>query len=346
MRRYCIMIAVMLVPLQLFAAEPMVIQVDKPEPKRFFPLDEARQETSEKQHGITLTKEKKPFLLRSDSQQMRDGFMRIDRARAVPIPLQRALPTTTQTASLAPAPSVAPTVVKEKVSADTDTIGATDFETDSEEIEGNRETVNPVLALFGASDAAAPSSFRDAMLGRTSGSIYGLTRHIGWPVPLNVKQYMSSGYGMRADPFHGRPTFHGGIDIATDVGTPVLATADAEVAQVTQDTNYGKYITLKHADGMLSRYGHLSAQTVREGQRVKMGQVIGAVGSTGRSTGAHLDYRVSKNGMKFDPLSVLNVPSSVPIKAGSAVQMAVAVQRGTRVASNALPKRPMVIQVR
>ena len=85
---------------------------------------------------------------------------------------------------------------------------------------------------------------------------------------------------------------------------------------------------------------------VREGERVKLGQVIGAVGATGHATGPHLDYRISKNGMKFDPLAVLSVPSSVPTKAGSAVQMAVAVQRGTKVASNALPKRPMVIQVR
>ena len=116
--------------------------------------------------------------------------------------------------------------------------------------------------------------------------------------------------------------------------------------KVTSDPRYGKYITLAHADGTLSRYGHLNSQNVREGQRVRGGQVIGSVGSTGRSTGPHLDYRVSRNNTKFDPLSILTLPSQVAFKSDKPRQPVVAVHSGARVASNALPKQPMVIEVR
>jgi murein DD-endopeptidase MepM/ murein hydrolase activator NlpD len=243
--------------------------------------------------------------------------------------------------AVAPAAAVA---AKEKPAAT--------LERESDDIEGVNEINNPVLALYGASEKQAFGSFREAMSGRG----VRLARHLIWPVALAARQYLSSGFGMRTDPFHGRPTFHGGIDIAAEVGTPVLATADAVVEQVTTDAGYGKYITLRHADGMLTRYGHLSAQMVSVGQRVRAGQPIGAVGSTGRSTGAHLDYRVSKDGVRYDPLSVLRVPANVAIKATNiGAGMAQAAQpaapaavapRISNVASNPLPKRPMVIQVR
>ena len=362
-RRYVKNVAVilgfLLMPAALFAADalPMATTTEAAgatsTEKHFMPLDAARGQASDAQHGIAIIKEKKPFPLRSDSQQLHDGFMRIDRSRTVIIPAQHAVLSKAESAIPAPVAPVEKTGGAPAVMASVNTSPAVDgMEQESEEIEGNREGVDPVLALFGGGSGGAPSSFRDAMRGRVASSIAGIIRHAVWPIPLDAKQYVSSGFGMRADPFNGRQTFHGGIDIAADVGTPVLATADAQVMQVASDSHYGNYITLQHADGMLTRYGHLSVQQVREGERVRAGQVIGAVGATGRATGAHLDYRVSKNGMKFDPLAVLSVPQNVAIKTGgpmarvASIAPDVVVRNGSRVASNATPKRPMVIEVR
>lgn len=296
--------------------------------KKFFPISSQAQAG---QQPIAL--KKNDATLRSDFRQMKNGFMRIDRAR-----------------SAAPMMVVSPETQEKQVSAAQPVLlpGSEPIAPESEEIAGNRERYDPVLALFGGQDAAGGGpSFRDAMLGTaTPQPPAGAQMHSGWPVPLSVPQYISSRYGMRSDPFTRRPTFHGGIDIAASEGTPVLATAEGDVVEVKVDANYGKYITLRHADGTRSRYGHLSAQEVREGQRVRTGQVIGAVGSTGRSTGAHLDYRVSRNEMKFDPLMILRVPAGITFGVGSAVADA-AHRRApsARVASNALAKRALVIKV-
>lgn len=343
MKRLPAILMIMLMPFVVAAQESLKLASTEPAANRFFPLDAARAASNEKQNGVAIIREKKPLPLRNDKQQVESGFMRIDRARAAPTALPR-----TVFGTLNPVPSsegaslgqVAPTT------EDTVAAGVEALEEESDEIIGNREAINPVLALFDTDDSEALGSFSDVMLGKKGTNHRG---HAFWPIPLDVKQYVSSGFGMRSDPFHGRQTFHGGIDIAASEGTAVLATHDATVTQVASDPRYGKYITLQHADGTLSRYGHLSGQNVRQGQRVKAGQVIGAVGNTGRSTGAHLDYRVSKNNTKFDPLSILSVPSSVAYKAPrpsqAVAKASVNVLRGGGVAMNALPKRPMVIRV-
>lgn len=329
----------LLLPVLAFAAE--VEDAPLKNGKRFFPIDASRSGRTETQQGVAVVREKAPFVLRKDKDQIASGFMRIDRARSTAVSPRTSSPllVTTPHDSATPV-TVAPTTYSTPSNDDP----ADD--TESEEIIGNREAINPVLALFDDGEEPVLGSFSDVMLGKTNRS--GTGRHAFWPIPLNVKQRLTSGYGMRNDPFHGRQSFHGGIDIAADEGTPVLATADATVAEVANDPRYGKYVTLAHADGTLSRYGHLSGQSVREGQRVKGGQAIGAVGTTGRSTGAHLDYRVSRNNTKFDPLSLLRVPSTVAYNAPRASQAAAkepAIFRGNKVASNALPKRPMVIRV-
>lgn len=324
-------------PAATMAAEPLKLASAEPASKRFFPLDAAR----EKQNGIIIVREKKSFPLRSDRQQLENGFLRIDRARSTAITPQHALPTHaagTTGKSFEDASRAA-----KQVSVSEQDVDALDG--DSEEIVGNREAVNPVLALYDSDVVDSNASFLDVMRGRKS--LSGYVRHAFWPIPLTARQYVSSGYGMRTDPFSGRPAFHGGIDIAADSGTPVLATADGTVSQVAQDVRFGKYISVQHADGTTSRYGHLSGQSVRIGQRVRAGQVIGAVGATGRATGPHLDYRVSKNDTKFDPLAVITVPANVAFNASRPSQPAAAtVTSGARIATNALPKRPMVIQVK
>lgn len=126
-----------------------------------------------------------------------------------------------------------------------------------------------------------------------------------WPLPASVKQYISSGYGMRKDPFHGQPRFHGGLDIAAPEGTSVLASADGRVKDAGTRKGFGNYVTLTHADGSETMYNHLQKALARVGTWVRSGQEIGKVGSTGRSTGPHLDYRLKINNEKRDPMTAL-----------------------------------------
>lgn len=350
MKHYAAWLIVLGMPLAGHAAEPIVEPgaAATQESRRFIPLDSARAAQTGPQ-STAIAPKKKFYDLPSDRKSLQNGQMRIDRARAVPMPLQHTLaaePVEKPREQPAWKPAEKPQPVEKPIPSAA-AASFDDAEPESEEITGNTESYNPVLALFDTDGDAALPSFSDAMRGGGAG-MGRVERHYVWPIPLSARQYVASGYGMRADPFHGRPTFHGGIDITADVGTPVLATADGQVITVDADANYGKYITLQHADGTFSRYGHLSEQRVEEGARVQAGQTIGAVGATGRATGSHLDYRVSKNGMKFDPLSVLSVPTSVAMKAGSPAAAAVAMRSrsAARVASNALPKRRMVIEVK
>ncbi len=113
---------------------------------------------------------------------------------------------------------------------------------------------------------------------------------------------LTSRFGYRYDPFTGRRSYHNGIDMAAPMGFPVKSTMDGKIAFVGRSPIYGKYIIITHAGGYQSMYGHLSKISVRRGQRISQGGVIGAVGSTGRSTGAHLHFTVYKQGKLIDPL--------------------------------------------
>jgi murein DD-endopeptidase MepM/ murein hydrolase activator NlpD len=122
-----------------------------------------------------------------------------------------------------------------------------------------------------------------------------------WP----AQGWLTGTFGGRPDPFTGEPDVHLGIDIATDKGNPVYATADGAVASAGPAGEYGNLIVLEHGFGLSTRYGHLSRFNVRSGQRVARGDVIGFVGSTGRSTGAHLHYEILANGRQINPLQLL-----------------------------------------
>ena len=122
-----------------------------------------------------------------------------------------------------------------------------------------------------------------------------------WP----AQGWLTGRFGDRSDPFTGEPGYHQGIDISTDKGQPVLATADGTVESASWAGDYGNLITLKHGFGLSTRYGHLSAFAVTPGQPIKRGDVIGYVGSTGRSTGAHLHYEILVNGKLINPLQLL-----------------------------------------
>lgn len=122
-----------------------------------------------------------------------------------------------------------------------------------------------------------------------------------WP----VAGWLTSTYGTRRDPFNDAAAFHPGLDISADYGAPVLATADAKVEFAGFFGAYGNMVTLDHGFGITTKYGHLSHIAVMSDQRVKRGDVIGYVGSTGRSTGAHLHYEIWMNGHLTNPMTLL-----------------------------------------
>jgi hypothetical protein len=132
-----------------------------------------------------------------------------------------------------------------------------------------------------------------------------------WPVDLSVSQRISSGFGMRVHPVTGKRAFHQGVDIAAPIGTRVLAAANGVVSLVTSHPHLGHYIRIEHPDGTFSLYGHLSDWKVAEGDVVHAGDVIGEIGMSGRTTGAHLDFSIRLNDEAVNPLSYLDVPQSV-----------------------------------
>ena len=112
---------------------------------------------------------------------------------------------------------------------------------------------------------------------------------------------LSSGYGNRIHPVLGRRKGHKGVDLAAPTGTPIYATADGTVSRADWFSSYGQFISIEHGADMQTRYAHLSRMVVNEGDTVKKGELIGYVGSTGRSTGPHLHYEVRIAGEAVDP---------------------------------------------
>lgn len=125
-----------------------------------------------------------------------------------------------------------------------------------------------------------------------------VTTPTGWP----TNGFISSGYGLR---WNGAE-FHQGIDIAAEMGTPIVATADGVVTIAGWNAGgYGNMVDIDHGSGVSTRYGHASAVVVTPGQRVRRGQIIAYVGSTGHSTGPHLHYEVRLSGQPVNPTSYL-----------------------------------------
>lgn len=122
-----------------------------------------------------------------------------------------------------------------------------------------------------------------------------------WPVAGPISSY----YGYRTSPGGIGSTFHEGVDIADDYGTPISATAAGTVTQAGWVGGYGYLVEVKHADGIVTRYGHNSAVLVYEGQHVDQGSMIALMGSTGNSTGPHCHYEVRIHGEAVDPMYFL-----------------------------------------
>ena len=136
-------------------------------------------------------------------------------------------------------------------------------------------------------------------------------QHVAWlealpiGVPVQNDFKLTSGFGLRNDPFTGALAMHEGIDFSAEVGTPVVASAAGVVVRSEWDNNFGNVIEIKHAENFLTRYAHLSKRLVDVNAEVRGEMPIGAVGSTGRSTGPHLHYEIFQNGKVLNPLKVL-----------------------------------------
>ncbi len=127
------------------------------------------------------------------------------------------------------------------------------------------------------------------------------------PIGRDAKTWFTSRFAWRTNPFTGRKEFHQGLDIAGARGTPILAPADGQVVGLRTDRYLGKNLVIKHNGIFSTVYGHLLKYSVKKWEKVKRGQVIAYMGSTGRSTGYHVHYEVKKSGTKVDPsMFILN----------------------------------------
>jgi murein DD-endopeptidase MepM/ murein hydrolase activator NlpD len=122
---------------------------------------------------------------------------------------------------------------------------------------------------------------------------------------------MSSGFGYRSDPFTGAGAMHNGLDFKGPIGTPILAAADGRITHAGSQGGYGNTIEITHANGLVTRYAHLSGFNVKLGQKVARGAQIARMGSTGRSTGSHLHFEVRLNGQAINPRKFLEANPDV-----------------------------------
>ncbi len=157
-----------------------------------------------------------------------------------------------------------------------------------------------VALLLGTSEWLKSAS---SEVGQLLDAKVALLRHTPsiWPVP----GFLASRFGWRKDPVYGGGEFHKGLDLAAPYRTKIKAPADGVVVFVGRKGGYGNAVELSHGNGLNTRYGHMYRPLVKAGQKVKRGDVIGLVGSTGKATGPHLHYEVWRNGKAVNPLPYL-----------------------------------------
>jgi murein DD-endopeptidase MepM/ murein hydrolase activator NlpD len=181
---------------------------------------------------------------------------------------------------------------------------------------GDRSAMGgPLIALPPARDSAFDARFR--RLGLSLARMEALQRGLqGIPqvVPA-ASTHITSGFGYRSDPFAGSPAFHAGLDFKGPTGAPIYSAAKGKVAFVGRRPGYGNCVEIDHGNGLRTRYGHMSAFRTRAGDAVAAGQLIGAVGSTGRSTGPHLHFEVRLHGRPVNPRPFLELAPNVLEKA-------------------------------
>ena len=168
------------------------------------------------------------------------------------------------------------------------------------EIASQRDDVDAEIAVL-TKKLAEEARQREQQQQSSGGSVIA-TGSLMWP---SYTTYVSSPYGYRIHPIYGTYKFHGGVDIAASYGTAIWAADSGTVVTSLDGWNggYGNYIIIDHGNGVQTRYAHMSSRAVSANQTVSKGQVIGYVGSTGASTGAHIHFEVWNNGSRVDPMS-------------------------------------------
>lgn len=196
---------------------------------------------------------------------------------------------------------------------------------------------SPALANSSSATAEIPALVRDAQGGVTEGDERFQELFSSWealdggeeaaPAPsasIAIPSRMpldnaslTSNYGMRTHPVLGGRRAHKGVDLAAPTGTPIYATADGVVSKAEWFSSYGLYVSIEHGAQLQTRYAHMSRIAVADGERVTKGDIIGYVGSTGRSTGPHLHYEVRVEGRAVNP-----IPYMVETEAQQAYELA------------------------
>ena len=180
----------------------------------------------------------------------------------------------------------------------------------------------PLLSLSTSADGSLDPRFR--RLGQSLARMDALQRGLeGIPQVLPASlQFISSGFGYRSDPFTGGAAFHPGLDFRGPIGAPIYAAAKGQVSFVGQKSGYGNCVEVSHGNGLVTRYAHMSAFRTQLGHIVNAGELIGAIGSTGRSTGPHLHFEVRINDQPVNPRPFLEIAPDVlekariPLRAG------------------------------
>lgn len=167
---------------------------------------------------------------------------------------------------------------------------------------GDASEIN--TSALGPSDVGFSNLF--SSLQRMDGNVKS-TAYIPSGRPVE-KLSLTSNFGVRSDPFNGGARMHKGIDIPGPVGTPIRATADGIVNRSGWASGYGNLVQISHGHGMETRYGHMSKLLVASNSYVRRGQIIGLMGSTGRSTGSHLHYEVRVDGQAINPIPFVAGP--------------------------------------
>lgn len=169
----------------------------------------------------------------------------------------------------------------------------------------------PLLQLATSADGSLDPRFR--RLGLSLARMEALQRGLaGIPQVLPASlQFISSGFGYRADPFNGSAAFHPGLDFRGPLGAPIYAAATGVVSFVGQRSGYGNCVEITHGNGLVTRYAHMSRFHTQVGRAVQAGNVIGAIGSTGRSTGPHLHFEVRINDQPVNPRPFLEIAPDV-----------------------------------
>ena len=165
----------------------------------------------------------------------------------------------------------------------------------------NRRIAPDLLSLASQSSSIGGTDYDASLYALNAMKTVSLSGVGGRLGPGAFHGRITAGFGQRMDPFSGEEAFHPGVDIADPYGTDVVATGDGLVIEAEPDAGYGRSILIDHGDGITTRYAHLSRIFVVVGEQVKQGEIIGAIGTSGRTTGPHLHYEVRIHGTPVNP---------------------------------------------